>query len=236
MIHVAFSDLLVVTQAASDQTFWNGATVAAFVAAAAAFVAALFAALVSFVAAMITVVAQLVMASRQRSHEMRLEAITENFSLRQQEVDWRVRQINELYGPLQMYRATSKRLRESLPAFEKDGTTRWRLVMHIPDAKANPGQKIVVEEILSISKAIESLLLHKAGLMEATEPTENFAKFMHHSRLLRIAWRHGGVLGTGPGQVDVTDVPFPDAVDEDISKAVTRIRAALAKAQTPLPT
>lgn len=161
---------------------------------------------------------------------MELDRIARAFSMRQQEMNWRVRQLNELYGPLRMLRSTSKSLRDSLPRYEPNGE-RWRLVRHLPDAKARDEYRIIVDEILRIGGAIEDLLINKAGLMESVDLPPSFAQFMHHSRLLRIAWELGADFKSEPGVTDISDIPFPDEIDQDISKAIAVISAALEAAQ-----
>src|SRR4051812_10639344 len=49
------------------------------------------------------------------------------------EIALRRAQLNELYGPLIMWRQASAELRKVLPTYEDDGVTRWRLVDHIEE-------------------------------------------------------------------------------------------------------
>jgi len=216
--------------AEGSERFWSGEVVAAFVAAAVALSGAIVTVVYQSKMSRRQQVHQSTIADRQQAHEMKLDDIARSFTMSQQEIDWRVRQLNELYGPLRMLRATSKRLRQSLPTTEGNGA-QWRLVEHIPEARDDPAKRILVEAILSIDGAIEDLLINKAGLMEAGELPKSFEVFMHHSRLLQLAWGQGGRLTREPGLVDVTDVPFPDEIDDDIGRAIEGIRAALAKAR-----
>jgi hypothetical protein len=193
---VAAVVMLAISQtAASIPAAADGSSIAAYVAAGVALVVAVISATVSW----------MTVGRQQR------------FTYEQQQHDWRVSQLNELYGPLRMYRETCNRLRKSLPAFEPDGHTHWPLVDHLPEAKADHRMRLIVDEIVAINTAIEDLLIHKAGLMEPPDPTDNFRTFMEHSRLLQIAWR---------ASTDLRIPHFPYGMDKDIEHSIKRIEAA----------
>ncbi len=119
-----------------------------------------------------------------------------------------------------MYRSMSTALRESLPAHP------WRLVANIATVREDPGLAIVVKLILEINEATEHLLINKAGLIDGPPP-DSFKTFMHHSRLLRAAWEHGGELVPPEAGTRVQDVPYPDEFSDDIKASYSRVRAAL---------
>ncbi len=192
-------------------------------------------------AAVVTILAQLAMtrrqqtfetssSARQQAHEMKLDQIARDFSMRQREIDWRVRQLNEVYGPLRMLRATSRLLRDSLPKTEADGQ-RWRLVRHIEESRQKAEYRVIVEGILRISRAIEDILVAKAGLLEGEEIPASFSKFMQHSRLLQIAWGAPTNVTEQPDLVGVADVPFPDEIDQDIETAIASVQKHLRRAR-----
>jgi hypothetical protein len=212
-----------VTQtSANSQPFWSGSVLAAFAAAAAALIGAI-----------VTVVFQSKMSQRQQEHEGQLADIARAFTTNQREVDYRMRQLSELYGPLTLLRATENGLRKSLPSKEVgDEGERWRLVRHIEDARRTPAMKVIVEAILAINEGIETLLITKAGLMEGDSLPESFKDFMHHSKLLKLAWEHEELLRTeGTGVVRIDDIPFNENIDQDIAKATSSIRSALDRAK-----
>jgi hypothetical protein len=64
--------------------------------------------------------------------------------------------------------------------------------------------------------------------MEGPTP-ESFERFMHHSGLLKLAWKHGGeLLGVDDKDlVRVADVPFPKDIDDDIHSSRAVVRAAV---------
>lgn len=192
-------------EAGEADPFWTGPAVAALAAAAVALAIGMWSGFTT----------------RRIANENRAGA------RRQLQVDIRLRQLNEFYEPLAMLRVKSKHLRKSLPEDEEDGS-RWRLVRHIAEVKADTGRASIVEEILAINAQIEQLLINKAGLMEGAAPA-SFERFMHHSGLLKLAWKHGGELigDDHQGVVRVEDVPFPAEIDEDIAAARAAVRAAL---------
>lgn len=185
--------------------FWTGPVVAAFVASA---------------VALLTGVSSWVIARGNRSA-----------ARREERVRFRLQQLNEFYEPLAMLRVTSRSLRKSLRQSEDDGS-RWRLVRHIDEVKNNPAQARIAEAIIAINVQIEDVLVNKAGLMEGERPS-SFERFMHHSRLLRIAWEGSGTGGTSPsGVTTVEDVPFPDEIDDDLDIGRQAVRRALERLQS----
>jgi hypothetical protein len=191
---------------------------------------------VTIVAAVIAATAASIAAILGRRSAANLAAEARRFSDSQRDVDYRVRQLNELYGPLRMLTLTNVRLRLSLPPGDEKGG--WRLVHHLPEAWANRGDRLVVDQIIEVNKAIEELLLTKAGLMESTRPS--YSEFMQHSRLLNQAWRFmtdskKAVLPPLPsGEVSIVDVPFPKAFDRDIETAIATVEKARDKARAAL--
>lgn len=114
----------------------------------------------------------------------------------------RQRQLTELYRPLVLERRRSELLRTKLPEWEPDGT-RWRLVHHIADAKAETEWSAIVERILESGDQIARLLREKAGLVEQSPPPQSFAKFLLHHELLKLSWE------TGKNQDPNDSHPFP---------------------------
>jgi hypothetical protein len=184
-------------------------------------IAAVAAAVVALVGTAATLVLQGVMASRQRRHEATIANITRSFTDKQQRIAYRERQLNELYGPLKVYRADCTALRASFPK------SPWRLVENISGTRRDAGLSTIVEAILQINRATEELLVSKAGLIDGAPPG-SFSQFMHHSRLLRAAWEHGGELvPDGVEGTRVADVPYPVQFSEDVDASYERVRADL---------
>lgn len=139
------------------------------------------------------------------------------------EIDFRRAQLNELYGPLIMWREASKRTRELLPDRDGDGNE-WRLVDHIDEARGGeyPEWEAAVEQILKISAEVENLLTAKAGLLENLPPPESYGLFLAHSGRLRTYWKQR------QNQPADKRLPFPgDQLDRDIAAEHAAIRQRL---------
>ena len=136
--------------------------------------------------------------------------------------DYRIRQQNELYGPLYMWRLLSRRLWEQLTEIPnaQPGVTPWKLIDHIEEIKseADGRRRLVVEEILKINAELTDLIVGKAGLLYELPPPESFEKFLEHSRMLRINWDQG-TNATG-----ISYRPFPGEIDQDILHALEGLR------------
>jgi hypothetical protein len=115
--------------------------------------------------------------------------------------DYRIRQLNELYGPLYMLRMTSRRLWRQLPGVlnAEPGVTQWHLIDHIQELKNEPEahRRLIVEEILKINSQLSDLIVGEAGLLERVPPPESFEKFLEHARTLQVHWSEA-LMQPGP--------------------------------------
>lgn len=144
---------------------------------------------------------------------------------KQRSQDYRVRQLNELYGPLYMRRMESRRLWKQLPgvAGAEPGKSDWHLLDHIEEIKseARDHRRLVVEAILTINEELRGLIVGAAGLLESFPPPQSFEKFLEHARTLKIHWNEG------KNAEGVTHLPFPGEIDDDIRKAIETLRSEL---------
>lgn len=144
---------------------------------------------------------------------------------KQRSQDYRVRQLNELYGPIYMRRMESRRLRKQLPdaASAESGKLDWHLLDHIEEIKneTNSHRRHIVKAILDINEELRALIVGAAGLLETFPPPESFEKFLEHARTLKIHWDQGR------NAEGVTYLPFPGEIDEDIAKAIQKLRSEL---------
>jgi hypothetical protein len=104
-------------------------------------------------------------------------------------LDFRLRQLNDLYGPLflllEQSERLAKKLRESLPDPQED----WRLLDHMDEVKADPQMRAVVEMILEIGEKIEGLLLSRAGLALSPGPPATFGLYLGHVAIMKSMFR-----------------------------------------------
>lgn len=150
--------------------------------------------------------------SRQATENQRIE-------------DRRVRQLNELYGPLYMRRKLSRRLWKQLPDIPNPDpeASQWRLIDHIEEIKgeADNRRRLIVEKILGINGELTDLLVGSAGLFEGFPPPDSFETFLEHAETLRLHWEKGS------NAAGVSYIPFPRGMDADIEAAIERIRSQL---------
>jgi hypothetical protein len=143
----------------------------------------------------------------------------------QRQRDYRLRQLNELYGPLYMRRRLSRQLWGQLPGVPdaEPGVTQWKLIDHVEEIKTEQDvhRRQVVEKILQINDELTALITGSAGLLEQFPAPQSFETFLEHAATLRMFWEQGR-NATGNAYI-----PFPGAIDADIAAAINRLRALL---------
>ena len=144
---------------------------------------------------------------------------------KQRSQDYRVRQLNELYGPLYMRRMESRRLWKQLPGVPGavPGKAGWKLIDHIEEIKneSSNHRRLIVEAILQINTELQALIKGAAGLLESFPPPPRFEEFLEHARTLQIHWDEGkNAEGVGY-------LPFPGKIDEDIEQVIAKLHGEL---------
>ena len=119
-------------------------------------------------------------------------ALQRRQSARVAEIDFRRRQLNDLYGPIYMRLWTTFKLRALLPTVNADGTP-WSLGDHIEQTQAgtDAALKDAFGEMLTIGEEVEQLLIGNSGLFIAFPPPPSYGQLIAYSRLLRLAWQNG---------------------------------------------
>lgn len=150
-------------------------------------------------------------------------------------LQYRRRQLQELYGPLRMLRARSRLLRESLPE-----DPRWRLVENIIAVKNTP-ERVVVDLILKTGEEVARLIIDRAGLIEEGLTTtdvngrmeveqgapSSFHQFLRHQELLRAAWTATDGDEEQEARRLAEKHPFPRRLDDDINTGYQRVTQLL---------
>ncbi|HWA67413.1 MAG TPA: hypothetical protein VG899_13720 [Mycobacteriales bacterium] len=143
----------------------------------------------------------------------------------QRQRDYRVRQLNELYGPLYMRRRLSRQLWKQLPGVPdaEPGVTQWHLIDHVEEIKTEQDahRRQVVEEILKINDELTGLITGSAGLLVEFPAPQSFETFLVHAATLRMFWEQGR------NATKAAYIPFPGSIDRDIEDAITRLRSQL---------
>ena len=166
------------------------------------------------IAAMAAIIAALISYHSSRSNT--------RTSASQTEIEFRRRQLNELYGPIYMKQSTSVGLRKMLPGLQEDGK-KWRLVDHIEEIKASDDPVLIacVEQLISINEDIMRDIVEKSELYVAFPPPIAFSRYVAHVEFLTFTWRQGRNQPAG------LRLPFPNEFDSVIEQAVRFIRDRL---------
>lgn len=138
------------------------------------------------------------------------------------------KQLNELYAPIIVRRALSKRLWTQLTGDRSatPGITKWRLIDHIKKIKAerDPSRREAVEQILALNKQMSELILTQGALLVKLPPPDSILMFLEHAATMETLWK----LGVNADKV--RDVPFPENLDSDLDAARIYIQAELDRA------
>lgn len=140
------------------------------------------------------------------------------------DIEYRRKQLNELFGPLFLNRQTSHKhykLLQLRMGVTKDEKPDWRLVNHIEEVQAKNDQLATssVMMILTINKEIAKTLKSHWGLIE--EPHQTYIDFPSHQAMLQQAWDE--CKNQPPGDENV----FPRGFDINIEADMKVIRDKL---------
>lgn len=132
-------------------------------------------------------------------------------------------QLNELYGPLVLLLRQNKYLYDKLRSGKGGGP--WHLLHNIPTVLANPTDKALAEEILRIDEEMEKFIIAKAGLLViGGKLPGSFARFLGHSRALRIAWDAEGHVPTA-SEFETFPPDFAQHVEQGYARIQTELKA-----------
>ena len=142
----------------------------------------------------------------------------------------RLRQLNDFYGPIQSLNAKSRALHDQLAKGKPEG---WHFLPNAEDTLKNNHDKALMTEILINNDKIDALITEKAGLaLHPYDMPRSFRRFQKHHTLVKIAMKEPNSLITSDDDV------FPREFDTDIEsecKAVsTELEDILAKARSTI--
>lgn len=104
-------------------------------------------------------------------------------------IDLKIKQLNELYGPLHLLIKENKILANKLREGKADPKN-WRLLDNIPAVLRNKQDKAILDEIMEINAKIEKLIVCKGGFIRSPGlpgPPESFHMFLGHNKILKLA-------------------------------------------------
>lgn len=136
-------------------------------------------------------------------------------------VELKIRQLNELYGPLLQLTEQDRRLAMKLREGKEDPGN-WRLLDHFPEILTDPRDGPLARAILDVDAKIEDLVINKGGLVRGGTPPASFTMFLAHYRLLKLAMDGHQIHPTA-------DDYYPRQFDEDVKTAYEGIKSEIDK-------
>ena len=146
--------------------------------------------------------------------------------IRMELLEYRLRQINELYGPLSLLIAQNGRLAKKLRE-GKHKPDEWRLLNNVETVLADSKDSEIVREIINIDEEIEIIIKSKGGLIEEEHPPEVFELLLGHIKTLKLAINSG----KNPNVVDEYEY-YPKGFDEYIRRTHEKIKRDINTALT----
>jgi hypothetical protein len=131
-------------------------------------------------------------------------------------LELKIKQLNELYGPLKLLLEQNRRLAQELREGKVD-PEKWRLLDNIEQVKKNPRELAIVTEILGIDKTIQDLIINKGGLISPPGPPKSFDLFLGHFKILTMA-----LEGKPPLKIEGFEY-YPKDFNMDVDKAYETI-------------
>jgi hypothetical protein len=132
-------------------------------------------------------------------------------------LEFKIRQLNELYGPLSNLVELNRRLALKLRE-DKSDPENWRLLNNLPAVLENPRDKAIVNEIIDVDAKIEDLIINKGGFIRSPGPPESFILFLIHYIILKLA-----IDGKEIPQVSDFEL-YPRELNEDVKVACDTIK------------
>lgn len=131
-------------------------------------------------------------------------------------LEFKLRQVNELYGPLRHLLDQNVVLAKQI-RIGKPEPAKWRLMDHLPAILDDPRDGAIAKTIVEIDSRILDLITTKAGLVIGGVLPQSFTLFGSHYQLLRLAM--GGM------KIDPTDVGYyyPRELDSEVLRGYTAI-------------
>ena len=136
------------------------------------------------------------------------------------------KKLNSFYGPLRQLLGISFELYERLRASRPEDYR--TLVSLLKGEKFEGNDKILLEQILEVEKAMDKLILEQSGLVDNEELHRLLSKAAAHFRLLRLAYE-----GNLTGQADrFKDHVFPRELTPKIEEEIRKLKARLDQLNT----
>jgi hypothetical protein len=129
-------------------------------------------------------------------------------------LEFKIRQLNELYSPLRHLLRQNKVLAQEIRVGKVDPAS-WRLMDHLPDILGHARDGQIAKAIVELDSQILEIINTKGGLVRGGIPPESFILFGSHYRLLKLAMEGMKPTSTESGYY------FPRTLDDDVIRDYT---------------
>jgi len=160
-------------------------------------------------------------AESENEVKLEIQRRMESHDVAGSERDYRIRQLNELYGPIHMLRRRSRRLWEQLRPDTLSPGDEWHVHDHVAEIRSDRVRSRILDDILQINARLEELIIGRAGLLWRQPAPDSFYEFLEHAALVSIAVEQGGVP---EGRKRVY---FPEQFDGDVDEAFEALTRAI---------
>ncbi|MEX5271499.1 hypothetical protein [Kocuria sabuli] len=138
-------------------------------------------------------------------------------------LEFRLRQINELYAPILFHLAETKSLATTLRESIAPPNTQWHLLDHLTEVHQNPQLLEIAKRIVLINCQIKDALVKNSGLSLEAELPASFHDFITHANIVSRAVAEGTVLD------NVRPKYFPQQFEIDINRAHSTLTGKIKK-------
>ena len=169
---------------------------------------------IAAVSALVTATVAVVVQHRISSNERKVQSL-------RSEAEFRLQQMNRLYGPLILLRQQSKYYWEKLR--EGKGADNWRLLDNLDQVRSNPADLALAQLLVQLNTRSEKVILENAGLMFGPSMPDCFHRFLGHCGIVRVAVEQGRIPGAA------SYMHYPPDFDTELERGYLATRAAYEK-------
>lgn len=144
---------------------------------------------------------------------------------RRQLIEFRLRQINELYAPISLLLAQDLSLAKTLREAAAAPGNSWHLLDDLSAVLANPELKQLAERIVEVNNAIKDILTEKSGLGLHEDLPNSYSQFIAHADLVSQSVNSGAI----PSNVMPKYFPkqFEAAIKSDYATTMGKLKKEL---------
>jgi hypothetical protein len=149
--------------------------------------------------------------------------VTGHRERRKQLIEFRLRQINELYAPISLLLAQDLSLAKTLREAAAVPGTEWHLLDDLSTVLSNAELTKLAKRIVEVNNAIKNILTEKSGLGLHDELPDSYSEFITHADLVAQGVEAGAIAP------NVAPKYFPKAFEVDVKRDYAATLAKLKK-------